>query len=274
MSSDAELQQAIDALYRGPREAFVVERNALAQRLKTQGRLAQADEVRALPKPSVSAWAVNQLWWHHRPAYDALHEAGAALVALQQAGASVAGQQPNEARRAAIATLRAQAETVLSGAGHAVTAATLRKVTRSLEASAAGGSFGGDGQLGRLHTELAPPGFGQIAQFGVPAVTQELPADPPALVRARKRLDQATLDHDRATREAEDAQQVLAATTSSVADAQAALRRAQETLAEAEAARTSAVARAKAAVVRNQETRASLEAAQRALEDEETPASG
>ena len=50
-----------DALYGLPLDAFVAERDALAKRLRTDGRGGDADEVKALRKPSVAAWAVNQV---------------------------------------------------------------------------------------------------------------------------------------------------------------------------------------------------------------------
>lgn len=247
-SDPPQHDDAIDDLYRGPRERFIESRNALAARLQTQGLRELSSTVRALPKPSISAWTVNQLWWKHREAYDALHAAGAELAALQRQAVSIAGQPANEARRAAILALRKTAEQILSDAGHATSIAMMRRVTQSLEASAAGGSFGPSATLGRLHGDLAPPGFGQVQQFAAPAA---------ARVNAHEaRKASAVLARDRARAELDDAVSVFEAAELAVQDANAALVRAQRTVAEADATRS--------------RTRARVDAAREALESAST----
>lgn len=253
VTSDPD-DEAIDDLFRGPRESFIEARNALASRLLVAGRTSAAERVRALRKPSVSAWAVNQLWWFHRAAYDALHAAGAELAELQRSGASIAGQPANDARRAAIDALRTAAADVLREAGHGTSVATLRKVSQSLEASAAGASFGGHARLGRLETDLSPPGFGQVVQFA-----PEPDAAPPAHREARARRAAAELEHARATRELTDATTVLEAAEQSAEAANAALLRARKSVSEAEAALERARARHHAAVQDSDATRARLE---------------
>lgn len=258
---DPSSSSAIDALYQGPRAAFVESRNRLAAQLQLQGRSALASEVRGLPKPSVSAWAVNQLWWKHRAEYDALHAAGAALVERQQRGEPIAGQPENEARRAALDTLRALAAELLRAAGHAASVGTLRKVSQSLEASAAGGSFGSHARLGRLHTELSPPGFGQLARFS--AVVE--PASNSSRYReAAARRTAAELEFARATRELEDALTVREAAGVSMDDARAALERARRTVQESEEALTRAQARVEVARARDRSARAALDEAEQA----------
>ncbi len=242
---------AIDDLFRGPREGFIEGRNALARRLQEDGLRELAATVRALAKPSVSAWAVNQLWWKHREAYDALHAAGAELAALQRQAVSVAGQPANEARRAAILALRKTAEQILTDAGHATSMAMMRRITQSLEASAAGGSFGPTATLGRLHGDLAPPGFGQVQQFAAPASAR--------LSAHEARRASAELVRDRAEAELSDAVSVLKAAELAVQDAASALARAQRMVEEADATRARTQARVDAA-------RGELDSARTALE--------
>jgi len=55
------VEDEIDALFKLPLGEFTPARNALAARLKKAGEQAEADAVKALPKPSVAAWVVNQL---------------------------------------------------------------------------------------------------------------------------------------------------------------------------------------------------------------------
>ena len=57
-----------DDLYGLPLDRFVAERGALAKALRADGRRDEASRVAALRKPSVAAWAVNQLARTQRPA--------------------------------------------------------------------------------------------------------------------------------------------------------------------------------------------------------------
>ena len=59
------VESDIAGLFRLPLPAFVTARNDLAQALTRAGREDTAARVRVLPKPSVSAWVVNQLHWRH-----------------------------------------------------------------------------------------------------------------------------------------------------------------------------------------------------------------
>src|SRR5918993_340237 len=56
-----------DRLYQLPLSEFIAARKAMA---KEAG--ADAAAVRALQKPNIPAWAVNQLYWRNRDVYDTL----------------------------------------------------------------------------------------------------------------------------------------------------------------------------------------------------------
>ncbi len=71
-----KLEDDVDALYWLPLAEFTAARNTLAARLKQGGRRNEADFVKALVKPSITAWAVNQLYWKHRDAFDRLSATG------------------------------------------------------------------------------------------------------------------------------------------------------------------------------------------------------
>ena len=68
----ADIDDDIDRLYQGPLDAFTEARNALA-------KSAKRPDVKTLVKPSLPAWAVNQLHWHRRPAIDRLVTAAEAV---------------------------------------------------------------------------------------------------------------------------------------------------------------------------------------------------
>ena len=74
-----ELNDEVDELFKLPLAEFIGARNALAARLKQSGRANDANLVKTLAKPSVSAWTVNQLYWNHRDAFDRLLAAGQLL---------------------------------------------------------------------------------------------------------------------------------------------------------------------------------------------------
>src|SRR5437016_4004073 len=63
-------------LYALPLERFVPERAVLAKSLRDEQRRDEAARVSALRKPSIAAWAVNQLARTQRVAVEDLFEAG------------------------------------------------------------------------------------------------------------------------------------------------------------------------------------------------------
>ncbi len=141
---------AVEAIYRSPLDQFVSERKRLAAELKASGDKAAATRLSALKRPVVSAWAVNQLWWQARPAFDALLAAAAQLRAGDRAGSLQ--------HREALAQLRTNATVLLTGANHAPNDATLRRINATLLALAARGGFDPE-PAGALAADLDPPGF-------------------------------------------------------------------------------------------------------------------
>lgn len=75
----ASLQSQIEELYKTSLSEFVTARNALAKSLPK----ADAGQVKALAKPTLVPWAVNQVYWHSRAAYDRLMKSGGALRRAQ-----------------------------------------------------------------------------------------------------------------------------------------------------------------------------------------------
>src|ERR1051325_11762461 len=73
----------IDALFQLPLAEFTGARNALAARLKKEGRSIDAERVKALANPPAPAWAVNQLYWQDPEAIEQLLETGERLRKAQ-----------------------------------------------------------------------------------------------------------------------------------------------------------------------------------------------
>lgn len=165
--TDDELGAAIDALYEGPLETFIAERDALAKTLRLAGHTAVATQIKARIKPSLSAWAVNQLWWSHREAVASLLDVGERIRTASVRGAGPVEQAAaTRDRREALNALVTLAEDVLKGGGHAAAANTVRRIRTSLEAAAAYGRTPTTPPLGRLHADLSPPGFELVAALG------------------------------------------------------------------------------------------------------------
>jgi len=142
--------QAAELLYQGPHESFVAKRQQLAAELKAAGDKLNAARFAKLPRPSLSAWAVNQLWWHARAAFDELFETAEQVRA---------GKAPaSGAHRQAVSKLTARAKQLLEAHEHGSNEATLRRITMTLSALAAAGNW--DPQRpGMLAKDLDPPGF-------------------------------------------------------------------------------------------------------------------
>jgi hypothetical protein len=165
----------IDSLYKLPLSEFTSARNALASRLKKSGRGDEAERVRNLAKPSISAWAVNQLYWNHRREFDSLVAAGARLVqahSRQLSGKAADIREPLAARREALSVLSHLAEAVLRTAGHSPTPDTMRRIETTLEAFSA--NTASNMTAGRFTVDAAPPGFDSLA-----ALIPSIPSPPP-----------------------------------------------------------------------------------------------
>src|SRR5579859_3931397 len=113
-------------LYGLPLERFVAERTALVRALRAEGRREEATRVAELAKPSVAAWAVNQLVRTQSRAIAALFEAGDALQRAQAdvlagQGSATALREASEAERGAVDALVAVARGLLSSQGQPLT---------------------------------------------------------------------------------------------------------------------------------------------------------
>jgi Skp family chaperone for outer membrane proteins len=157
-----------DALYALPLEAFVGERTRLAAELRRAGDRATAAAIAKAGKPTVSAWAVNQL---ARREADAVHRLADASAGLRQAqlnagpGGREAFVAASAAHRAAMADLRLAAQRILEGGGHAVTPAVLERIARNLRAMVTSDELAREIQAGRLVRDLPVESFGDLASL-------------------------------------------------------------------------------------------------------------
>lgn len=205
---------AVQELAQAPLPQYIAERKRLADTLKAAGDAKAAKALLARKRPPVSAWVVNQLYWHARDAFDDLL-ATAEKIRKGDLKASAA-------HRDVIAKLRARAKHILEDAGHAAPESTLRRVTTTLSAIAVAGGFDPD-PPGALSEDRDPPGF---AAFGLAAgdvATDEGDADGDAKHATHaKHARHTKAEHDEVTaarakrdkereREAEKAREAAAA---------------------------------------------------------------
>lgn len=160
-------------LFRVEPKAFVAARNELAAKLRAEGRDADADAVKALRKPTVIVWALDQLADRDADGVEALLDAGRELRAAQRATLSskAAGKRLRDAtaaRREVVARLTEVAVTALGEVGAAgrtrsdAIAAALESASLDDEVAARPAA----GTLDVLPDE--PAGFGEV--FGLTAI--------------------------------------------------------------------------------------------------------
>jgi hypothetical protein len=161
------LESKIDDLYRKPPDEFIPARAALASELKGD----DAKRVKALKKPTIVPWAVNQVYWHARPIFDDVLRSGADLrraqiAALEGRKADVHGA--SDAHRKAIASAVDRAMTL---AGAAQVTPNRDAVARTFEALSLASAP--HESPGRLTQPLQPGGFELLA--GVEPVIRSAP---------------------------------------------------------------------------------------------------
>jgi hypothetical protein len=154
------LDPKIDDLYRLPLAEFTAARNALAKTLGGD----EAKRVRALAKPTVVPWALNQLFWKARPTYERLLRSGGALRGVQIAALEGRGgevRRASEAHRKALADALREATRLAEAEGSRPNADDLARMLEALSLAATHPE-----QPGRLTELVRPAGFEALA--GVP----------------------------------------------------------------------------------------------------------
>jgi len=153
-----KLEDDIDALFQLPLDQFIEGRKLLAAQLKKTGQRAEAERVKLLTKPPISAWTVNQLYWDHREPFDELMASGQRFRKAQASGKIAEMRDALNARTEALKELSDLATTLLGDADHNASLDTIRRVTSTLEALSAYALLP-DATLGRLTKDIDPPGF-------------------------------------------------------------------------------------------------------------------
>ena len=231
--------EATDQLYAVDLDAFVAERTRLARELRDAGDRAGAERVAKLKKPTVAAWALNQLARQRRRDIDLLLDAG---HRLRQAQEGVVGGADREAfekaqntQRDALRRLTQQASELLGGAS----SQALSQISATLQAAAVSEEGRELLARGRFTTPLEPEGFDVFGALPVarsasgkkPARTQKANEE---LKKARERLRELERAVRAAERRAEKLQAEWKESAHAAESARLALAAAQRDLKQAE----------------------------------------
>jgi hypothetical protein len=200
MAAKTDLDAELARLYRGPLEAFIAARNDLAKQLRKQGQGEEAERLRALAKPTPSAWAVNVLFDRDGERMEELLAAGERARAGQRQAVSGKGletlRESLGAVRRLVDELRRLGAGILAEAGRAVSREMIERIGTDLQALALSPAAAGEASRRWLDRDLDPPGFEVLAGLqlaGAPAVDlaarraeREEPAEPKKEAKARK----------------------------------------------------------------------------------------
>jgi hypothetical protein len=217
------LEKELDRLYGLPLDRFTAERDVRVKELRSGGEREAADQLKKARKPTVAAWAANQLARSERMNVRALLTAGEQLRAGQ--AELMRGGEADELRRAEESERRALSALVDAGREIVDGDASVRKLETTLRAAAVDPEARRLLEQGRLTTDLTPSGFGFA---GMPAPGRR--ARRRSSTADKKRADEA----ERRRRELAEARSALQETRKRARAAEREADKARDELARAE----------------------------------------
>jgi hypothetical protein len=275
-----DLNAEIDRLYQLPLADFTRERNALAARVKAEQGAEAADHIKAVAKPAIAPWVINQLYWRFRPEFMALLAAGDTFRLVQQqrlGGAEVDMGPAMRARQSALDMLLGHATDLLKEAGHQPSPEMRQRLQGSLEALAAYGTGETAPRHGRLTAEVSPPSFAALAAM-LPAVdlppvpsqsTSSSKAAPKLTVVARRDRKKLEAAHARAEAALGEARALAEEAAKALAQAEERWQAARRAVADAQRAVDQAAEREQAAQSEREERKRDVARAALAARDAE-----
>lgn len=244
VTNSASVEAEIDRLYGLPLAEFTSARDAVAKQRRSAGDRVGAAEIKRLRKPTVAAWALNQVHRDDRGGVERLMAAGQALRDGHARLLAEGDREPlalaSAEHRQLVKDLARHAERQLVAAGQPVSAAVSSKLWGTLRAVAgdpeagelfAAGRLVHDYELSDLGFALAPAG-GPTAPPAetAPSARTETAADT-ALARkirtVRQRLERSRARRQEMEEKLADAQTRVEAARREAAQAAAALERAE-----------------------------------------------
>lgn len=179
------------ALYRLPLEGFVAARTAAAKTAAADTGRELADTVRALPKPSAAAWAVNMLAVHRPDSLSELEKLGVAMRGAQEDLDAGALRALSQERRQLLTRVMGTAREVAEQQGRRLSGAVATEVEQTLRAATVDEGAAAAVRSGRLLRVLSADGVDRVdlrdavAVPGAPAQPVEPPSESGAPVAAK-----------------------------------------------------------------------------------------
>jgi hypothetical protein len=231
------LDDAIDELYGAALDAFVPLRSKLVRDLRAQGDTDEAERLAKLRKPTVFAWALNQLARHERRDVDLLLDAGHRLREAQAGvlrGADRAEfERARQSEKDALRRLERAAGKLLAEERGSVSGGLLQQISSTLRTAAVSEQGRELLARGRFVAPLESEGFGALAGLAPDVTPAPAPRKQSATAEAKKKLREAKQrlrELEREAREADQRAEALskqsAAAEREAADAHAAVERA------------------------------------------------
>lgn len=246
---------------------FIAARDAAAAAARLAGNRQLATHLKALRRPTVSAWLVNALVRDDREVVDSFLELGQALALAQSTLQGAELRALSSQRSQLVTSLVHRAEVLGRRLGVRVDSATAGEVQDTLLAALADPAAAEAVRAGRLTRPLTYAGFGlpmspeeATARRSKPAKPAEVTptADDKAKLAAREHAEKRRQAIDDAERSLASADQADAAARIAVAEAEAEVQHAREALHDAErrAAEATLEGRRAAAALRRARTSA------------------
>jgi hypothetical protein len=184
---DGKLANIARDLYALPLDEFVAARTAAAKSAAPADRTL-ADAVRALPKPSVAAWAVNMLALHDPDAVRQLTELGQSMRTAQNSLEAGAMRELGQERRRVLSKIMEALRTISEKQGRKISDAVAGEVEETLRAATADAGAAAAVRSGQLLRVLSSDGVDRVDLDGavaVPEILGELPEVPPPVPSTR-----------------------------------------------------------------------------------------
>jgi hypothetical protein len=233
MADDA-LERLAAELYALPAAEFTAARNAAAKAAKAAKERDLAASIAALPRPSTSAWVVNQLVRRNPADVDALLELGEDMRAAEHARDADRIRSLSRERNLRVPALTKQARALSEELGQPVSDAVAQEIESTLTAALATEDFGAAVRSGQLTKSLVWAGFGEMPALATLVAVPALKATTAKSATAKggtAKSDAAKTEQDddraaadaaareAAQREAEERERELAEATEAAAEA-------------------------------------------------------
>lgn len=157
------IEEHVDELLALPPEQFTEARNALSKRLRGEKQRAEADAVKALPRPSLALWGLNRLAREDGAPIEAFLRAAADLREATSSGGDIRAATAPE--RAAESRVTKAVAALVRAEGKSVTDAVERSIGQTLRAAAADAGVADALRSGRLVREPEAPSLDDVLGF-------------------------------------------------------------------------------------------------------------